>query len=488
MREERPLSDSDGEPGQVAQGPEPSEGEHAEHDPEPSEGEHAEHDPEPSEGEHAEHDPELSEDEHAELEHLRAEVGQLRNGQKRRRRIGWRAPVATVLIVIGCLLAPVSVMGVWTANQISDTNRYIANIEPLIHNPAIQNSITDNITTAITTHLNVAGLTNQAAALLTSKGLPRVGSLLRTFSGPIASSVAGFIHSTVHKIITSPKFANAWIQINTVGHQALVKALSGQASSISVSNDRVVLDLAPFIEIVKQALVKRGLTLVNSLPPIHPTIALFSAKTLVQAQTLYRLINDLKWVLPILCLLLIALGVYINRNHRRALIGAGLGFAASMLVLGAVLFVVRGAYLNSVPSSVLSSDAAAAAFDTLVRFIKEALRILLVVGLIVAAGAFLTGPSVTAVRTRAGFSHALGWIRSSGEQHGVSTGPVGRWTYDHKTVLRVCAVGLAALIFVFWGRPTLGVVIGIVVVLLVVLGLIELIGRPPARMEVAEQP
>ena len=40
----------------------------------------------------------------------------------------------------------------------------------------------------------------------------------------------------------------------------------------------------------------------------------------------------------------------------------------------------------------------------------------------------------------------------------------------------------------FWGQPTLGVVIGIVVVLLVVLGLIELIGRPPAaQAEIAEQ-
>ena len=63
------------------------------------------------------------------------------------------------------------------------------------------------------------------------------------------------------------------------------------------------------------------------------TLALFSAKDLVKAQTLYRLINDLKIVLPILSLLLIALGVYIARGHRRALIGAGLGFAASMLVL-----------------------------------------------------------------------------------------------------------------------------------------------------------
>ena len=76
-------------------------------------------------------------------------------------------------------------------------------------------------------------------------------------------------------------------------------------------------------------------------------------------------------MLPILSLLLIAAGVYIARGHRRALIGAGLGFAASMLVLGAGLLIFRGIYLNSVPNSVLPSDAAAVMFDTLVRFIKD---------------------------------------------------------------------------------------------------------------------
>ena len=102
--------------------------------------------------------------------------------------------------------------------------------------------------------------------------------------------------------------------------------------------------------------------------------------------------------------------MYIAKGHRRALIGAGLGFAASMLVLGAVLLIARGAYLNSVPNSVLPGDAAAAAFDILVRFIKTALRTFLVAGLVVAAAAFLTGPSITAVRTRSAFSSGLGWI------------------------------------------------------------------------------
>ena len=77
----------------------------------------------------------------------------------------------------------------------------------------------------------------------------------------------------------------------------------------------------------------------------------------------------------------------------------------------------------------------------------------------------------------------MDWIRHFGERRGVSTGPVGEWTYAHRKGLRVGALALFALIFVFWGEPTLLVVIVLVILLLVALGLIELIGRPPAQPE-----
>ena len=431
-------------------------------------------------------DPERRQAEQAELQRLRAEVAELRSQhtvrQPRRRRIGWRAPVATLLIVVGCVLAPVSVLAVWSANQVSDTGRYVANIEPLIHDPVIQNALTDRVTSEITGHLNIAGLTTQAAGLLSTKGLPRVGALLKTFGPAIASSVAGFIHSAVHKVVTSARFARVWLQVNTVAHEQLVAALSGKSGgAIAVSNGKVTIDLAPFIAIVKQDLSARGFTLINSLPPIHPTLALFSARDLVQAQTAYRLINDLKIALPILSILLMAVGVYIARGHRRALIGAGLGLAGGMLVLGAGLAIFRSVYLNTVPASVLPSDAAAAMFDTLVRFIKDGLRLLLVVGLLVALAGFFTGRSATAVQTRAVFGSGLGRIRQRAEHAGLQTGPVGSWTYGHRTALRIISAALAALIFVFWGHPTVLVAIVITVVLLAVLGLIELIGRPQAR-------
>jgi len=419
----------------------------------------------------------------AELEELRAEVGRQRAQPptRQRHKIGWRAPVATLLIVLGCILAPLSVLGVWTANQVSNTSTYVANVAPLARDPAIQNALTDKITTQITSHIDVIGYTDTAASALSSHGLPRVGTALRTFAPSIAGAVSGFIRSQVHKIVTSSAFAHFWVRVNTVAHAQLVKALSGQGSpAVTVQNGQVAIGLGPFIDEAKHGLAARGLTIAEKLPHINPTFPLFSAKYLVKAQTAYRVLNDLKIVLPIATLLLLAAGVYVARNHRRALISAGLGLAVSMFVLAVALLIARGIYLNSVPNSKLPADAAAALFDTLVRFIRTALRTLLVVGLVVAAAAFLTGPSVTAVGTRKTISTGLHWIRDKLELAGVRTGPVGRWTYAHRAALRIAATAVAVLIFVFWGRPTPAVVIVLALLLLLVLGLIELIGKPPA--------
>jgi hypothetical protein len=432
----------------------------------------------------------LNPDERAELERLRSETSEFHRqsggpegpaAPGRRRHFSWRTPVSIVLIVLGCVLAPVAVLGVWAGTEVSDTGRWVATVQPLINDPAIQNYLTDRITNVVVSEIDLSGNINQAAAQLNDKGLTRISSLLTTFGPQIVSSVTGFIHSTVHSVITSPQVAKIWTQVNQVAHQSLVKVLSGQGGgAISTANGQVTLNLGPFIAVVKQDLVQHGFDLAKNIPPVSPTIALFQANDLGKAQSLYRLVKAAKIVLPILVLLLLAAGVWVARGRRRALIGAGLGMAASMLVLAIGLLIGRSIYLNSVPASTLPADAAAAAFDAMVYFIKVSLRVVLAVGLVVAIGAFITGPSRAAIQTRSGLKSGLGWIRNFGERRGVSTGPVGEWTYQHRRGLRIGAVALIALIFVFWGHPTGLVVILLVVILLLLLGLIELIGRPPA--------
>jgi hypothetical protein len=400
-----------------------------------------------------------------------------------RRRLGWRGPVAVILIVLGSVLAPASVLAVWSANQVSNTTRYVDNVAPLISSPAVQSALTDKITTEITGKINVQGLARKAAAQLSRHGLTRLGSLLSSLSGSIASGVSTLIHSVVSKIITSSVVRSIWIQGNRIAHTQLVRALSGRASSLSVSNGKVVIGLGPFIDEVKHRLAARGLTIIEKLPTINPTFPLFDAKYLVRARSLYTALTTLKWVLPVITLIAYAAGIYVARRHRRALIGAGLGLAGSMLVLGIGIAVVRTIYLNNVPSSVLPAAAAAVVFDTVVRFIRQGLRVLLAIGLVVALAGFVTGPSVTAVKTRRGIISAFTWVRGAGEAVGVSTGPVGRWVYRYRRVLRIAAVIVAVVVFLFWGNPTGLDVLLIAVVLVGALGLIELIGRPPSSVK-----
>ena len=227
----------------------------------------------------------LSEDERAELERLRAERRPRGAARPSRRRFSWRSFVAIVLIVLGCVLSPIAVVGVWAGNQVTDTGRYVATVQPLIDNPAIQNVLTDKITNEITSQLNLTGLINQATAQLQTRGLPRISTLLTTFGPQITSAVTGFIHSTVHTVISSQAMAKAWVQVNTVAHQAVVKLLSGQGGgTLTSANGQITLNLGPLIAVVKQDLVARGFGLASNIPNVNPTVALFQAKDLGKAR------------------------------------------------------------------------------------------------------------------------------------------------------------------------------------------------------------
>jgi hypothetical protein len=102
-------------------------------------------------------------------------------------------------------------------------------------------------------------------------------------------------------------------------------------------------------------------------------------------------------------------------------------------------------------------------------------------------GAFLAGPSSAAVATRRGVGSGIGWLRARGDRAGLHTGPVSEWTFAHKRLLRIAAVAVAGLIFVFSFPPTVALVIWLVVLVLVALGVIELLGgRPPIPAGVPE--
>src|SRR3954447_13891545 len=312
--------------------------------------------------------PPLVDDERAELERLRQENLTLRaSGRRPRRRVRWRSVIAAVLLVLGCLLAPLSLVAVWTHNQISDTDRFVATTAPLITDPAVQQAITNRVTTTVFEYVHVEDLANEAIdALATQSARPQLVQRLHDLTPTLASGVTGFVHDKVGQLVAGPQFAAAWNQAVRVAHQQAVTVLSGDSQAIVVKGDKIYLDLAPFIDAAKQRLSADGLTIVDRIPEVHPTIEIAPADQLVHAQTAYSMLDSLATVLPWIALLLLAVGVYLARNRMRALVGTGLGVAAALLVLAAGLLVARGLLIGAVPPA--GAPAAASVFDILVRF------------------------------------------------------------------------------------------------------------------------
>jgi hypothetical protein len=421
--------------------------------------------------------PALSGDERAELERLRGEVGALRASRPRRLMKG-KPLVAGVLIVVGCALAPVSLATVWVHNQVADTDRFLATVGPLIREPSVQAALTDRVTDTVFSYVDVRALAGEAVDALSAQGLPpRIADRLRDLTGPLAASVRSFVHTKVGELFASPQFAQAWDRVVRIAHEQANAVLSGSSSAVAVRGSDVVLDLAPFLDAAKQQLAESGLAVAARLPEVHPTIAIAEARDLVRARTAYSTLDRAAAWLPWVAAAVLALGVYLAGDHRRAVLATGLGVAAGMVVLAGTLLVSRAVLVDSVPGR--SAPATAAAFDILVRFLRDGLRTALVLGLVVAAGAFLTGPAVTAARLRASAGQTLGWLRERGTKAGLRTGPVGGWVHTHLGALRIGAVGLAVLVFVFLDRPSGLAVLMIALVLVACLAVIQFLDQKP---------
>jgi hypothetical protein len=417
--------------------------------------------------------PELTADERLELERLRRENQSLRQGgQRPRRAFRWRSLFAVLLIVVGCVLTPVAGLAVWTNNQVSNTERFVRTVSPLIDNPDVQNRLTDRITDTIFLYVDVQGLADESVNALVDRGLPpRLGDRLLTLTPTLTSAVTGFVHDKVAELVASPAVASAWNEALTAAHERINAILSGESQSIVVRGDSVFLDLAPFIELAKQRLSAAGLTAVDLVPDVHPSVRLAAADDLVRAQTAYTTLNTVAGVLPWIVLLLFVAGVYLARNRFRATVGVGLGVVLSLVVLGAALLVARSLLVDAVPPG--AAPATAAGFDIVVTYLRLGLRALMVLGLVIALAGFLAGPSDTAVGIRRWTAGHLHDVRG-----GRANGPVSRWVRPHVRGLRIGAVVLAVLVFAFLDQPTGAAILVIAAGLLVALAVIEILGRP----------
>lgn len=362
---------------------------------------------------------------------------------------------SSVLIVIACVLAPLSVISVWARGEVTDTTRYVQTVTPLASNPAIQDAVANRITTEIFTYVNVPELTSQAVETISGNRslTPEQTAALQALTGPLNSGIESYTQQVVDKVVQSDQFAAAWVEANTLVHQRLNAALTGQntGNAVKVENNQVVLDLGNLISQVKQQLIDSGFTIAEKIPATtNANIVLFQAPNAATLQAGYSILNTVGFWLPLVAIALAVAGIFVCHTPRKALAWFGFGLMVAMAIGAALVGVARIAYLNALPDTV-NVAAATAFFDQFTVFLKQSLWAGAAGGLVVFLGGLLLGSGKVASGLRripvAAAAGIAGWLSSLGLGMTRARG----WVGAQATGLRI-ALSLAALVFVMLQR------------------------------------
>ncbi|MFE2110569.1 hypothetical protein ACFXAF_32540 [Kitasatospora sp. NPDC059463] len=421
-------------------------------------------------------DPRPGRPESDELEALHHRVAQLEAEARRRppQHHRLRTTGATVLVIVASVLSLLAVIAVWAHDEITDTDRFVATMAPLAHDPAVQNALADRITEATTEQIDVKAVVNDLSQAAADQGVPpRLAQLLGGLTGPLEGALTDLVHGAAERVVTSDAFATVWEEAVRAGHATMVKALTGQGGgAVVLKNDEVVIDIGPMVERVKTELVNAGFAPAAKIPEVHTSFVVFSSPDLAKIKGGFRLLQILGWWLPVITVLIAAAGVLTAFNRRRALIGAALGIGAAMLLLGIALAVFRSYFLDHLPADA-SQAAAGAVYDALVDYLRSGVRMIGFLAVVVVVGAFFAGPSRAAVTVRSVAGHGVAALRSSADSVGFRAGPVERFVRRWKRWLGVLILVVAAVVFVLWDHPTGMVVFWFAVVVLAAFALRE---------------
>ena len=393
---------------------------------------------------------------------------------------GWTV-LAAVLIVLGCLMAPLAVVSGWAKTTLTDTDNFVATYAPLARDPEVQQFVIDQATAAINQNIGIEQLTSDVLDGIKALGTrPAASAALDALKGPATQGIQTVIRNGVTEFVTSETFAQSWERALRLSHTQLLATLRNdpQALIVAQSDGTVGIQLGPIVEDVKAALLARDLSIASRIPPVNRTIPIAQSDQIPAIQTAYLAVVAIGSWLPWVALIFLTAGVLVARRRSVALVWAAAGLGLSMLLLVLGFTIGRNLLLTAVPPATVPTGVSTLFYDTATAAMKDTAVIGVVLAVAIAVVAWFAGPFKAPRRLRGFYTDGLASLRRNADQHGVTTGRVGNWVYAQRRVLHVI-IALAASAAIILLRPlSVPDIVGTLVVAVIALIIVSVVERP----------
>ena len=370
----------------------------------------------------------------------------------------WRV-LSIVLLVLGCVLAPIGVTASWAKNLVVNEDAYLAAVGPLITDPVIVDAAETKLVAAIDDAITNLQIADKIGDELTKLGLPpKLASLATGYLATFRADITDAITNMVDELLTSPKLATIWNNANAAAHTKFVQVMQGQDGQLHTLN----VDLSSAVDAVKQKLESAGVQWAAQIPSIPVVFAISQNADVQMIAGYYDLLNTLGTWLPIIAALLLLLSILIAPSRIGGLSKAAGWLAFSMVVLTVGLVIARQWLISQAPTQPQVTQAFT---RQLTVDLQNTIRFIVVFSAIICVVAWMFGRSRSAVGLRSGVRGLADRVQNS------------TWNI----VVRVAA-GLIAVtsILVLVSLDNPGIVLALV--LAVVAGLFAIVAASPQRV------
>jgi hypothetical protein len=297
-----------------------------------------------------------------------------------------RAIAVWALVGAASLLLLVSALTVWVKRQALNTDAWTHASGQLLADDEIRGALSIYLVNTLYTNVDVTGRIEQALPPERSNLAPVISGALREFSERAAN-----------QLLASPRVQALWEELNRRVHENLIAVLNEEDVRRFTNIDgAVVLDLRPLVERLGARL---GVS--DRLPPDAGEITILESNELDAAQKGFKAIKALTIFLVLVVFGLYALAIYLARGHRRKVFRA---MAASFVLVGVLLLLVRRLTGDWIVESLVASDTVRPAGRSVwaigTELLFDAGIALIAYGIVGLVGAWLAGPSETAVGLR----------------------------------------------------------------------------------------
>ncbi len=307
-----------------------------------------------------------------------------------------RRRLVKVLVVLGSLLAFLSVFAIWTERQALDTGEWVNTSGRLIQNSTIREAVSNYLVDQLYENVDVEKELSE-----------KLPGDTKDLAGPISGGLRQVAGSGADKVLESSTAQELWKNANKTTHEQLLEVLEEKEGTLSTEEGKVSLNLGSLITNLADQ-IGIGANLAEKLPEDAGQVTILRSDQLRTAQDIVVAIKGLALVLSLLTFLCFGLAIYLSRDSRWVtVLYCGVGLVAAGFAVIVFREITGGIVVGQLVDEESVKPAAEAAWSIGTSLMTSIATTAIVIGVLFGIAGWLASPTGSARSTRRAIAPAL---------------------------------------------------------------------------------